>query len=84
MHHSGRANGLCRSTRNPSRSSTIVVNAKSTSTSGKLTMGRITGRAPILADPVDFESVGFRFDPANNRWAPAPRAAKSFELDVEC
>lgn len=34
----------------------------------KTTSGRITGRAPKLSDPVDPDAVGFRFDPANNRW----------------
>ncbi|GFR51091.1 hypothetical protein Agub_g13417 [Astrephomene gubernaculifera] len=41
--------------------------------------GRIVGRAPRLADPVDFDSVGFRYDPANNRWLRDDRFAGKFD-----
>ncbi|PNW83803.1 hypothetical protein CHLRE_04g217910v5 [Chlamydomonas reinhardtii] len=53
----------------------------STTTSGSKSgsSARITGRAPVLADPVDFEQVGFRFDPANNRWLRDDRFAGKFD-----
>ncbi|KAG2425186.1 hypothetical protein HXX76_013940 [Chlamydomonas incerta] len=53
----------------------------STTTSGSKSGSsvRITGRAPVLADPVDFEQVGFRFDPANNRWLRDDRFAGKFD-----
>ncbi|GLC38734.1 hypothetical protein PLESTM_000770100, partial [Pleodorina starrii] len=69
----------CRS-RIPSRGSAIVVRANFfSSRAGTATGGRITGRAPKLADPVDFDSVGFRFDPANNRWLRDDRFAGKFD-----
>ncbi|KAG2434001.1 hypothetical protein HYH02_012462 [Chlamydomonas schloesseri] len=56
---------------------------EATTTSGsKSGSVRITGRAPVLADPVDFEQVGFRFDPANNRWLRDDRFAGKFDQTV--
>ncbi|GIL91563.1 hypothetical protein Vretifemale_19161, partial [Volvox reticuliferus] len=79
MHCGGRVSSRW-STGKPSRSSSLVVTAKSSSSRvGTASGGRITGRAPKLADPVDFESVGFRLDPANNRWIRDDRFAGKFD-----
>ncbi|EFJ46785.1 hypothetical protein VOLCADRAFT_92946 [Volvox carteri f. nagariensis] len=80
MRCGGRAAAPCRACK-PSRNSAVLVSAKSTSSNAATTAkgGRITGRAPKLADPVDFESVGFRFDPANNRWLRDDRFAGKFD-----
>ncbi|KAG2482004.1 hypothetical protein HYH03_019042 [Edaphochlamys debaryana] len=40
-----------------------------------VTTGRITGRAPRLADPVDLKKTGFRYDAANLRWVRDDRKA---------
>ncbi|KXZ43447.1 hypothetical protein GPECTOR_90g534 [Gonium pectorale] len=57
----------------------VAIRAKSSSSRAGTTSGRITGRAPKLADPVDFETVGFRFDPAYNRWLRDDRFAGKFD-----